>query len=99
MKRTSTFSPGRNAGRPAEGGVRNGQHRRAPSARKGKGFTKVWAAGTAEGIAEVTIAAGTIRWFHLARSRRSSFESELLLIIGSKRGRGRRHFFAHFLGF
>jgi hypothetical protein len=52
--------------------------------------TKVWAAGTAEGIAEVAIAAGTICRFHLARSRRSTFESELLLIVV-------RHFLAHFV--
>ena len=62
-----------------------------------KDLTKVWTAGTAEGIAEVAVTARTICRFHLARSRRSALESELLLIGG--RERGARHLLAHFLDF
>jgi len=67
--------------------------------KKEKRFTKIWAAGTAEGITEVAIATGTIRWFHLARSRRRAFESELFRIIVIERGRSGGHFLAHFLDF
>ncbi len=72
-----------------------------PPARKGKRLTEGWAAGTAEGIAEEAITAGTIRRFHFAGSRRSAFESELLLVVKCKRkrGRGGRHFLAHFFDF